>query len=100
MTTDIKLSRQELNLLELFKRDKSYKEAARDMNISPNTVPSICRRLYFKLNAKDKLDAVLIGLRTGLISLSLIFSIVAGLADGDADHMIRTTRMTPRETRA
>ena len=63
------LSRRELEVLRLFALGWKTKRIAIQLGISPHTVRNHVRNLRNKLKASTKLDAVLKGLRLGIISV-------------------------------
>jgi DNA-binding NarL/FixJ family response regulator len=63
------LSHKQLTFLQLCVSDKSYKEIASDMQVSPNTVESYREDLFKKLNIKTRQGLVIYAFMTGLIAL-------------------------------
>lgn len=64
------LTERELEILEQVANGKSTVEVARLLFISPHTVQSHTRNILTKLGVHSKLEAVILGLRHGLIRLS------------------------------
>jgi DNA-binding NarL/FixJ family response regulator len=64
------LSDREIEVLQAIADGRSTEEIARHMFISPHTVHSHVRSTLTKLGLRSKLEAVLFGLREGLIRLS------------------------------
>jgi len=63
------LSMRELALLEFVARGDSNKEIGDRLQITENTVKTHLRNIMAKLGARDRTEAVTIGLRRGLIQL-------------------------------
>jgi DNA-binding NarL/FixJ family response regulator len=64
------LTEREVEILQAIADGRSTDEIAREMFISPHTVHSHVGRILTKLGLHSKLEAVLFGLREGLIRLS------------------------------
>jgi NarL family two-component system response regulator LiaR len=64
------LTEREIEVLQAIADGRSTEEIARDMFISPHTVHSHVGSILTKLGLHSKLEAVLFGLREGLITLS------------------------------
>ena len=64
---DIPLSRRESEILQKVAYGATVKEVARELGISPHTVKTHLERIYEKLGANDKAQAVAIALRKGLV---------------------------------
>jgi two-component system response regulator DegU len=64
---EIPLSRRESEILQKVAYGATVKEVARDLGISPHTVKTHLERIYEKLGANDKAQAVAIALRKGLV---------------------------------
>jgi NarL family two-component system response regulator LiaR len=64
------LTEREVEILQAIADGRSTDEIAREMFISPHTVHSHVGRVLTKLGLHSKLEAVLFGLREGLIRLS------------------------------
>jgi DNA-binding NarL/FixJ family response regulator len=64
---DSVLTRKELDVLQEIERGASYKETARTLAISPHTVHSHIKRIYEKLQAKSRAQALAAARRQGLI---------------------------------
>jgi len=56
--TDARLTHREAELLRAFAEGKSYKEAARALGISPNTVGTHVKAIYRKLEVNSRSDAI------------------------------------------
>lgn len=63
------LSRREIQLLELFAKGLSYKEAARVLDISVHTVQGYVKSIYKKLSVSSRSEAVFEAIQTGIIKL-------------------------------
>jgi len=63
------LTPREIELLELFARGLSYKEAARDLGISPLTVGNHVKSIYRKLAVHSRGEAVYEAVKTGQLSI-------------------------------
>ncbi|MEL1251285.1 response regulator transcription factor [Aurantiacibacter gilvus] len=63
------LTAREVELLEVFARGMSYKEAARALDISPLTVGNHVKSIYRKLAVHSRGEAVYTALRTGQLSI-------------------------------
>ncbi|MFN3943747.1 MAG: LuxR C-terminal-related transcriptional regulator [Allosphingosinicella sp.] len=61
------LTPRECELLELLASGRSNKELARDLGISPNTVKTHLARLFEKLEARNRIEAIETGRRLALI---------------------------------
>jgi len=62
------LSENELNFLKLSSTDKTYKEIATEMKISPRTVDNYRDSLFIKLNVKSRVGLVMHAIKNGIIS--------------------------------
>ncbi|QIQ86152.1 LuxR family transcriptional regulator [Erythrobacter sp.] len=63
----ISLSEREREVLEWFTEGKSLSVTADIMGLSPDTVKTYARRIYAKLDASDRVGAVVKALRLGLV---------------------------------
>jgi NarL family two-component system response regulator LiaR len=63
-----KLTKRELELLKLAAKGSSNKEIALQLNYSLNTVKSYMVEIFSKLNVGSRTEAVILGLRGGLIT--------------------------------
>jgi DNA-binding NarL/FixJ family response regulator len=61
------LSRRESQILQKVAYGATTKEVAHDLNISPHTVKTHLERIFEKLGANDRAQAVAIALRKGLV---------------------------------
>lgn len=61
------LSKREKEILQLVANGSTTKEVARDLGISPHTVKTHLERIFEKLGANDRAQAVAIAIRTGLV---------------------------------
>ena len=61
------LSKRERQILQMVANGKTTKEVARDLGISPHTVKTHLERIFEKLGANDRAQAVAIALRQGLV---------------------------------
>ena len=66
---DHDLSAREIELLNLFARGLTYKEAAHQMGISPLTVGNYVKTIYSKLAVHSRSEAVYEALKTGQLKL-------------------------------
>jgi DNA-binding NarL/FixJ family response regulator len=64
---DVPLSPRELQILQMVANGATTKEVAHDLGISPHTVKTHLERLYEKLGANDRAEAVAIAMRKGLV---------------------------------
>jgi DNA-binding NarL/FixJ family response regulator len=64
---DTPLSRRESEILQKVAYGASTKEVAHDLGISPHTVKTHLERIFEKLGANDRAQAVAIALRKGLV---------------------------------
>ena len=64
-----RLTRREVELLTVFARGQSYKEAARSMGISPLTVGNHVKAIYRKLEVTSRSEAVYVAMRRGQLNL-------------------------------
>jgi len=65
--TDIQLTAREREILDMFVRGLSYREAAQALNIAVNTVSDHVRNMYAKLNVHSRSEAVFEAQSLGLI---------------------------------
>jgi DNA-binding NarL/FixJ family response regulator len=63
------LSPREAEILSLVARGRSNREIAAHLAISAGTVKNRLRRIFLKLDARDRFQAVLAALRRGAIRL-------------------------------
>lgn len=63
------LTRREVELLTVFARGQSYKEAARSLGISPLTVGNHVKAIYRKLEVTSRGEAVYVAMRRGQLHL-------------------------------
>lgn len=61
------LSRREKEILQKVAYGATTKEVAKDLGISPHTVKTHLERIFEKLGANDRAQAVAIAIRTGLV---------------------------------
>lgn len=66
-TARTELTPREQGVLGMLARGKSYAEVGSTLGVSENTVRSHVRSIYEKLGASSKTEAVMIGLRLGLL---------------------------------
>lgn len=59
------LTPREIELLQVFAKGQSYKEAARSLGISPLTVGNHVKAIYRKLEVKSRGEAVYVAMRQG-----------------------------------
>jgi DNA-binding NarL/FixJ family response regulator len=62
------LTKRELQVLRGMAEGKSNAEIGRDLFVSEDTVKTHARRLFRKLNARDRAHAVAAGFRAGLVA--------------------------------
>ena len=65
--SDTPLSRRESQILQKVAYGATTKEVAHDLGISPHTVKTHLERIFEKLGANDRAQAVAIALRKGLV---------------------------------
>jgi DNA-binding CsgD family transcriptional regulator len=70
-TSGAQLSRRQLDVLRLLVQAKSTEEIAAELHLAPETVRNHVGGLLKGLGAKSRLEATLIALREGLVSLEL-----------------------------
>ncbi len=63
------LSERELNILKLIKEILTNEEIATRLHISIHTVKVHINGIYRKLNARNRLEAVLTGIKKGYLTL-------------------------------
>lgn len=66
---DVELKEREIELLNLFARGLSYKEAASAMGIAPLTINNYVKSIYSKLAVHSRSEAVYEALKTGQLKL-------------------------------
>ena len=64
---DAPLSRRETEILQMVAYGSTTKEVAHDLGISPHTVKTHLERIFEKLGANDRAQAVAIAIRRGLV---------------------------------
>jgi len=69
-STEVNLSKRELEVLEWIAVGKSNSVIAEILTMSPHTVDSHVRRIFTKLNVRDRTTATLKGVGCGLIRMS------------------------------
>lgn len=67
-TLEYRLSERETQVLDGMSRGLSNGEIGRELYLSEDTIKTHARRLFRKLNAADRAQAVAVGLRAGLIT--------------------------------
>jgi len=65
------LSPRQLDVLRLLVRAKSTSQIAAELHLAPETVRNHVRSLLKALGARSRLEATLVALRDGLVSLDL-----------------------------
>lgn len=65
--TSTPLSKREREILQMVANGSTTKEVARDLGISPHTVKTHLERIFEKLGANDRAQAVAIAIRAGLV---------------------------------
>ncbi|HVM88217.1 MAG TPA: response regulator transcription factor [Puia sp.] len=68
LVNTIILTENELNFLKLSATDKTYKEIATEMKISPRTVDNYRDSLFLKLNVKSRVGLVMYAIKNGVIT--------------------------------
>jgi two-component system invasion response regulator UvrY len=63
------LSENELSFLKLSATDKTYKQIATEMMLSPRTVDNYRDSLFLKLNVKSRVGLAMYAIKSGLITL-------------------------------
>jgi two-component system, NarL family, nitrate/nitrite response regulator NarL len=61
------LSKRETEILQKVAYGATTKEVARDLEISPHTVKTHLERIFEKLGANDRAQAVAIAIRNGIV---------------------------------
>jgi DNA-binding NarL/FixJ family response regulator len=61
------LSKREREILQMVANGSTTKEVARDLGISPHTVKTHLERIFEKLGANDRAQAVAIAIRGGIV---------------------------------
>ena len=64
---DTPLSKREVQILQMVAYGSTTKEVAHDLGISPHTVKTHLERIFDKLGANDRAQAVAIAIRRGLV---------------------------------
>lgn len=64
---DISLSKREREVLTIAASGRSYKEIARQLDVSPHTVDTLLRRCFRKLGVNSRIEATLKAIGAGLI---------------------------------
>ncbi len=64
---DAPLSKREVEILQMVAYGSTTKEVAHDLGISPHTVKTHLERIFEKLGANDRAQAVAIAIRRGLV---------------------------------
>jgi DNA-binding NarL/FixJ family response regulator len=67
--TDPVLTKREREVLQMFANGRSTVEVAKSLSISQKTVKNHLTSIYQKLNVRDRTEAVLLGVRMGVIQL-------------------------------
>lgn len=65
--SDCDLTPHEVRLLQLLAEGHNYKTAAKELNVSPNTVAFHMKHIYEKLHVHSKSEAVAKALRSGIV---------------------------------
>jgi len=68
---NVQLSRRQLDVLRLLVQAKSTNQIAEELHLAPDTVRNYIAGLLKALGARNRLEAALIALRNGLVSLDL-----------------------------
>jgi two-component system, NarL family, invasion response regulator UvrY len=68
LVNTIILSEHELAFLKLASTDKTYKEIAMEMNISPRTIDNYRDSLFLKLNVKSRVGLVVYAIKNGVVT--------------------------------
>ena len=66
----LNLSDRELEFLKLAATEKTYKEIADDMHLSPRTIDGYRDALFEKLNLKSRVGLVLFAIRRGIVPIN------------------------------
>lgn len=64
------LNDRELEFLKLASSEKTYKEIAEEMHLSPRTIDGYRDNLFEKLNIKSRVGLVLFAIRNGIVQLN------------------------------
>ena len=68
LVNTIILSENELSFLKLASTDRTYKEIAKEMKVSPRTVDNFRDSLFVKLNVKSRVGLVMYAIKNGVIA--------------------------------
>lgn len=68
---NVQLSRRQLDVLRLLVQAKSTNQIAEELHLAPDTVRNYIAGLLKALGARNRLEAALIALRNGLVSLDV-----------------------------
>ena len=67
--SDVHLNDRELNFLDLACSDKTYKEIASEMYLSPKTIDGYRAALFKKLNVKSRVGLAMYAIKNGLVEI-------------------------------
>lgn len=65
----IPLSKNEITFIKLASSDKTYKEIAKEMNLSPRTVDDYRTALFEKLQIKSRIGLVIFAVKEGIVKI-------------------------------
>ena len=65
---EVKITERELNVLELLSQGYTNKEISEKLNISIHTTKAHLESLYYKLNATNRIQAVMVAIKSGIIT--------------------------------
>jgi two-component system, NarL family, invasion response regulator UvrY len=64
------MSDQEIEFLKLTCTDKTYKEIAQQMNLSPRSVDALRDHLFVKLDVKSRVGLVMMAIKNGVVTMT------------------------------
>lgn len=65
----LQLSERELTFLKLICSEKTYKEIADEMNVSPRTIDSYRDNVFEKLQIKSRVGLVMFAIKNGIVTI-------------------------------
>lgn len=92
------LSPRQLEVVQLKSKGNTGKECAKLMGCSEQNIKGLMNEVFFKLHARNSLDAIAKAARLGILNVLMFGSVGLGLASDDEDmYRFRNTRL-PRST--
>lgn len=86
---------RELQVLQGVAEQKTSKEIAREMGISPGTVEDKRKNILFKTGAKNMMGAVIVAIRQGWIAICLVASSIISPIDYQLPPRLPRTSQAP-----